>query len=336
MDLQRQSQLASEIEAQIRRAVPVNQEGQPAEIQCSSCQQYLILDDVYTARSDASLICAACANTDKNRAIRSKSIVLMKQPGFYFLLIVAVALLFRMLGVGNPTVEDLKALDQGKKWEDQQNYGKLILNQGKRIHQRISYLEKIGRYDEINHWADLGADVNKHAADYWQGKEPEPYLRLGQYYLMAYEKPKDAWLKLKSLEDKLGNDSDSAKTYYYYRAKAALLADNKKLAVADLDKVLQLMNKGMADMIEQLEKDPFSQDPMIEQYLDRLTLKRVHLGAGSKLPDNLILYRTLALYEKFGLNSDIYRKSRKILKLDKKRKGIEIIEDDGSDFKIEN
>ena len=64
-------------------------------------------------------------------------------------------------------------------------------------------------------------------------------------------------------------------------------------------------------------------------------MKRVHLAAGSKLTDNYVLYQTINLYEKYKLSSEPYRKTRKLLKLDKQT-GIEIIEGDGGGFQIEN
>ena len=112
------------------------------------------------------------------------------------------------------------------------------------------------------------------------------------------------------------------------------MGNAKEPALKDLDKILHLLANGMEDMIEQMEKNPFGNDPMVEQYLDRLTIKRVHLAAGSSLPDNYILYQSIALYEKHGLSSELYKNTREILQLDK-RTGIEIIEQEGEGFKVE-
>ena len=114
MDSERQAELTEELESLVYRAIPQTDTGETADLQCAGCKGYFTLTNASLKQDTAALICPACAVEDRKKTYKSRGVTLVKQPGFYFLILIFMSLLLWLMGVGNPSVEDLQALDQGK------------------------------------------------------------------------------------------------------------------------------------------------------------------------------------------------------------------------------
>ena len=201
-----------------------------ADVVCAECGQFFCWGDVSFQANAAQFVCDPCREKRSIRAARRSFWGWLKEPFFYVGLSVVLATVAYVLGVGNPSPEELARSDRQKPWY-LRRAGKLWLAQADRAKARISILDAAGRADDMKAWAALAARALGQAATQWKGTEAEPDLRLGEAMMfLKAGKAQKAFDMLIDLED-LIHPEDALWCYYLHcRAKAALALGKTRLA----------------------------------------------------------------------------------------------------------
>jgi len=188
------------------------------------------------------LLCAACASASGSQGLcsscrremaKTSAFSLLKavffNPALWALLCIAIASGLYLLGVGNPSAEEMQKLDSHKSWNEQQA-PKLYLAQAARERRRAAFLaEKPDDQAEAAKWHARAAVSFKKAAELWADAPAAfaPQLAAAEALSKAGS-PKDALAE--AMKAKPPQEAADLMDYSYALGQIALAAGDNALA----------------------------------------------------------------------------------------------------------
>ena len=254
------------------------------EMMCWSCTRF----DVH----GESLLCESCLQNQRETRTGQRVLSLARKPYVYVLLIVAVALVCYVRGVGNPGPEQMQQADADDPWW-QQRAGRLWLQQGGRAKRRTVYLFEHGDSGAARRWAKLEHSAFRKVRAYW-AEEPVA-LDLAVAEAVALHHLGEPGKGHELLASERASEMSGHPSYLpviYHRGKLALASGRLDAALEDWETVLGKTTQ--ANMGEEARRqldtfiDAFSGGPQHGVLV--MTVRGIcgTMQPGTRLRDNVI------------------------------------------------
>lgn len=231
----------------------------PADAVCSTCSRCFCWGCLSLDHDSLQFRCQACLSQALEPR-KFRVVEVLRMPFFYVAVAVALAAIVTVLGIGNPSQDELVRADQGKPWYHRR-VGKLWLRQALRVGQRLAMLERGKRTDEVRHWARLSQRALSEAHACWSDADIAVELQIGAALMGTKAgEPGTAYRTLVELGDRVPGEHPARQSYLFHRAMVAFEADDVLRAQSDV-----------AAMLEHAERSQLSPGKAFDGVIDGLT-----------------------------------------------------------------